>query len=168
MRDVQTTTYIDQMESCYILEIMQQAYMVMNKLDEFNGESAILRPNIINIIPFFYKEEVDEIKKSSDYYSSFDNRIAMMHGVSNGIATYSETLRKNDPISADNYVTISAVITVFPLLAFQYFSDEILSSCTDGTCKFDIYVDPKNTTCKASTTDQTINYRSEAPVIPKL
>lgn len=167
MYDVQNPRLIESIQSCDILELMQQAHMVMNRIDQLNGYDAVLQPNLINIISFFYKEELNEIKKESDFYASVDNRVAMMNGVSIGMGKYAEILRNTDPANSEQYISIAIFLATFPALSFQYFSNEILSSCVNGKCRFDDYVDPRNTTCKASTKDPTINYREDTPVIPR-
>ena len=167
MYDVQNPDFIVSIPSCDIIEMMQQAHMLINRLDKYNNYNAILHPNIINIISFFYKEEVDEIKQESQFYSSFENRVNMMNGVSSAIIRYADTIKLRDQIAYKLYNNIGVFLTIFPALSFQYFSSEIRSTCMNGKCRFDDYVNPNNTTCKASTKDPTVNYRLDPPVIPR-
>ena len=166
MFDVKNPKFIENVSKCDIIEFMQRAYMITNRLNNLNGYDEVFQHNILNIISFFYKEELNEIKKESDFYRSFDNRIAMMNGVSIAISKYAETFKNINPENYENYITISIFIAIYPALSFQYFSNQILATCVNGKCRFDNYVDPRNTTCKASTKDPTINYRTDSPVIP--
>lgn len=161
MNDIKTPDLIESVPVCNMVDNMQEAYMLCKNINEYNGKQTIIRQNVQNIIAFFYKEELEEIKAKSPKYKSMENRVSLMNGVSVGIIRFSKQFYPTDMSAYNLYTSIASFITVFPALAFQYISNEIHIKCNniDGSCQYDIYVDPKYSFCRASKTDLTINLR---------
>jgi hypothetical protein len=161
MHDIKSPDLIESVPVCNMVDNMKEAYMLCKNIDEYNGKQTIIRQNVQNIIAFFYKEELDDIKAKSPKYKSMENRLSLMNGVSVGIIRFSSQFNPTDMSAYKLYTSIASFITVFPALAFQYISNEIHIKCNniDGSCQYDIYVDDKYSFCKASKTNLTINLR---------
>jgi hypothetical protein len=159
MHDIKTPNLIESVPVCNMVDNMQEAYMLCKNISEYNGKQTIIRQNIQTIIAFFYKEELNEIKAKSKKYTSMENRVSLMNGVSVGILRFSEQFNPTDMPAYNLYTSIASFITVFPALTFQYISNEIHIKCNDGSCQYDIYVDPKYSFCKASIRNPTISLR---------
>ena len=163
--DIQTQEWF---ELCEVVNAMQEVYMLTKGLSTYNGRSAVIVPNVKLIISFIYKEEMDAIIHTPNYYSDVKKRILMIKDISLGIQKYSITFfkdkRKDD---FDLYNTIATYINIFPVTTFQYISNEIISNCNGRECQYSIYVDPNYTESKANAvaTKKTQNYRPNPPVL---
>jgi hypothetical protein len=156
---------IESVPVCNMVDNIQEAYMLCKNIDEYNGKQTIIRQNVQNIIAFFYKEELDDIKAKSPKYKSMENRLSLMNEVSVGIIRFSSQFNPTDMSAYKLYTSIASFITVFPALAFQYISNEIHIKCnnnnndSNGECQYDIYVDPKYSFSKASTREKPFSLR---------
>jgi hypothetical protein len=165
MHDIKTPVLIESVPVCNMVDNIQEAYMLCKNIDEYNGKQTIIRQNVQNIIAFFYKEELDDIKAKSPKYKSMENRLSLMNEVSVGIIRFSSQFNPTDMSAYKLYTSIASFITVFPSLAFQYISNEIHIKCnnnnndSNGECQYDIYVDPKYSFSKASTREKPFSLR---------
>jgi len=154
-------------EHCDIINAIQEAFMLTSPNYQIISErQAIIIPNMTTITSFFYKEEIDILVRNSSHYGEIEKRILLMNEVANGMIKYSYTFKGDRQNDFDLYNDIITFLKLFPILSFQYFSNEFAGKCVNGQeCFYDIYVDPIYSECKASTSDKTINYRANPPIL---
>jgi len=174
-------------------EISSVAPILCNNISQFDGvtsmidaynhcvSSGILKQNLLIIISFFYKEEVQSIIDTSTTYT-LTNQHKLMKSIAAGIIYYSDK-DLYDPATKKLYMSIAKLLNMFPVLSFNYLSEEIRMmfpmnsqpetmgdkyKCTGHTvesCSYYLYVDPDYSLCKASTTEGKTNYRPTKPII---
>lgn len=163
--DIQSKPDSKMFEICDVVDSVQEAYMLANDIQTYNDKPAVIVPNVKIIVSFLYKEEMDAIIAQSTQYNDIKKRIAMINGVADGMMKYAVIFKPNNQNNYDLYNNIIKCLRIFPVLAFQYISNELISKCNGSDCLYSIYVDPVYTECKASTVKQTINYRPNSPVL---
>lgn len=173
-------------------EISSVAPILCNNISQFDGvtsmidaynhclSSGILKQNLLIIISFFYKEEVQSIIDTSTTYTLTDQH-KLMKSIAAGIIYYSDK-DLYDPATKKLYMSIAKLLNMFPVLSFNYLSEEIKMmfpmnsqpeamgdkyKCTGHTvetCSYYLYVDPDFSLCKASTKEGKTNYRPTKPI----
>lgn len=151
---------------CDVVNAMQEAYMITNLRNEYNGRIALIVPNVAIISSFFYQEEMNKIVKIKDHYSSNSKRVSMINDIADGMIRYSAIFKADRKTEFDLYNNIAKFLKIFPVLSFQYLSNEFMEKCSDNKeCWYNLYVDPGYSECKASTSNRTLNYRPKPPVL---
>ena len=152
---------------CDKIIAMQQAYMLCKNVDTYGDMQSIIIPNMILIVSFLYKEELDELASENSDYSDITKRISMMQDVGVAMTKYANEFKENPSQKStfDLYNSLSNVFKLFPALMFQYISEDIASKCGNGNCIYNQYVDCNYTYCKACSTTRTTNYRTTPPVL---
>jgi hypothetical protein len=153
-------------ELCDVVNAMQEAYMIANSRNDYNNHTAFIVPNVTIISSFFYKEEMNAIVNKSNHYSDYGKRVSMINDIANGMIRYSATFKDIRQPDFELYNKIAKFLKIFPVLSFQYLSNEFMEKCSDGKeCWYNVYVDHVYSQCKASTTNRTLNYRPNPPVL---
>jgi virulence-associated protein VapD len=157
-----------------IIYAIDQAYMLCTNSYSYKNtryykdKVSIILPNVPLIAAFFYKEEMDAIISKPNHYSNINMRVKLMDDIVFAMNRYVIKL-KSDPgyeQVVETYTSIANFIKVFPLLSFQYLSNEFMSKCiTDKKCTYHITVDSDYTEAKASTTKKSVNMRPNPPVV---
>jgi len=161
--DIKTASLFNLIPYCDTIDAMQQAYIMCVGPQS----QTIISQNILTIVSFFYQEELDAIVAKSKTYNNIENRVKMMHDIAKSMKTFATTL---DQSSQQNtimmYNSVANILTIFPAISFQYFSNLFISACSDGKCDaYSIYLDPNYTYAKASMTKKSINNRSIDAVV---
>lgn len=152
-------------QRCDKIDAIQEVYMLTNGLQTYNERISVILTNITVIISFVYKEEMDAIINNSTSYNNIQLRISMMNDIANGMIRYSGTFKDRQDM-IDLYNKIARFLKMYPVLSFQYISNEIMSKCNNSEeCLYSYYVNPLYTECKASTVNSVINYRPNPPVL---
>ena len=122
------------------------------------------------VAAFFYKEELERIVQNIQAYSNVSTRISLMQGISDALRNYSENFKEN-PLTKTTYdlcMDVSNFIRVFPLLSFQYFSNEFILKCEGNdikNCMYYINVNPDYAEAKAINIPGATNYRLTPPIL---
>jgi len=149
-----------------MIDALQEAYMIISSQPTYNSKSAIVFPNVAIIASFFYQEEMNAVVNQPNYYSDIEKRLSIINDIADGMIRYSEVFKPGRPREYKLYNDIAKFLKIFPVLSFQYFSNEFMGKCSDGhDCLYSIYVDPTYSECKASTSKRTVNYRPNPPVL---
>lgn len=164
--DIFNQTAIQNVEHCDIINAMQDAYMITSSLQTYNNSNALIVPNVKVIASFVYQEEMSAIVNQPNYYNNVQKRISMINDIADGMIKYSAVFKDGMQHDFEMHNKIAKFMKIFPVLSFQYLSNEFIEKCSNGNeCWYSIYVDPTYSECKASTSKKTTNYRPNPPVL---
>lgn len=161
-------------------QLMAQAYMLSsnqasykNKITNVSYNFLFADPTVMTyFIGCLYAEELNALKMDNGTkYANMSDRIAMINDIADAMIAISKShsSSSSNPNSSleSIYKELSYLLRIFPVLSFEFLYNDVSSSCGNGnSCKYDLYVDPATTYCKATTTNRTTNYRKNPPVVP--
>lgn len=165
--DIQTPALFNVVSLRERITAIEEAYMICKNINSYRNMQPVIVPNMILIISFVYKEELDAIVNGNDGYSDINKRVSMMHDIGEAMMKWANEFKDDasQQSTVKLYIAMSSVIKTFPALTFQCISEDILSKCGNGNCIYNQYVDCAYTYCKACTTTRTTNYRTKPPVL---
>lgn len=161
--DIQTPALFKIVQDCGdAINSMKHAYALCIS----DQETSIIIQQTNTIVPFFYKQEMTAIMSGSKTYDDITNRVKMMHNIANAMNTYANSFdlaKEGDKIIL--FKSIVNVLKMFPVVSFQYFANLFISCSGDNCSVYASYMDQTFTYSKANTDSQSVNMRTNDPVV---